>query len=169
MKPHCVRQICRSRNPYSPSIVLWQHFVQPCQLRQQRLFSSETETTPSSAPNAEILPSPPAPTPDDAPEIEHNEQQAKRGPTRKVLDKKGMHEFTSPRQASMHKNANARAEQSTVAAHDILLKTKTAYDKSEDYEGVVVEAILASRAPAEKLLPWCVPRTSGDERRSEDR
>jgi non-canonical poly(A) RNA polymerase PAPD5/7 len=55
------------------------------------------------------------------------------------------------------------------AATDLMLKTKKAYEESQDYEGVVVEAIAASRPIPESNLPWCVPQTPEREISASDR
>jgi len=179
MKPHRVRQICRSRNPFTPSIALWQHFVLPCHpLRQQRSLSTATETTPSSIPDAEAE-APPltAPAPENTPQSPSDQQNTPRrairkidgNPLRKVLDKKGEHAFASPKLASIHKNANARAEQHVGKTAQLLTKAKLAFDEAEDYEGVAVEAMAASRAVKENKLPWCVRSPPGEEKKAEER
>jgi non-canonical poly(A) RNA polymerase PAPD5/7 len=173
MKPYRVRQICRSRNPFSPSIALWQHFVLPYHpLRQQRPLSTATETSPNSAPDADAeTPSTatPAVTSEKAPESQSEQQNTPYRAVRKVIDSKGKRAFDSPKHASIQKNANLRAEKHVGKTEELLSKAKEAFDGSEDYDGVAVEAVAASRAVSEKLLPWCVRYPSGEEKKAEDR
>lgn len=88
MKPHRVRQICGSRNPFTPSIVLWQHFILPCHhLRQPRQLSTATETATGSVPDSEVhAPSDTAPAsaPNDVGETKSDQKGTPHPAIRKV-------------------------------------------------------------------------------------
>ncbi|KAF2687926.1 hypothetical protein K458DRAFT_332404 [Lentithecium fluviatile CBS 122367] len=164
MKPHRVRQICRSRNPFTPSIALWQHFVLPWHaLRQQRpIMYVATEAAPGSLPSTETQLSPPAPMPADAPKDQIEYEPNREPVIRRVAD-------TRAQIYDLRRNTGKATGKSERKIEHLMQKTMSAFDESEDYEGVVVEAITTARAVDEKLLPWVIQNKAGERGTAEDR
>jgi hypothetical protein len=164
MKPHRVRQICGSRNPFTPSIALWQHFVLPCHhLRQARQLFTATETTESLTGAGAQDASPTAPAaplaPKEVPETQSDEQAR----PLIAIRRGGASTFIPPRNRSIGRKANKRAKTTEEKAEAARSAAKDALDSSEDYEGMIVEAIAASEQMPPDKLPWAVKRSTHQE------
>ena len=139
----CARHTCRAHNRFSPSIVLWQHFVVSCHpLRQQRL-SSSTLPEPTSSPQNDPADSPPSqssPTPDS-----HTNEE------RTTVSVRIVKAPTPPRvKSSLKENAKKRS---------FFLPPNRTRTNVQDYEGVVVLPEGNSRDTPLGELPWMVPLT----------
>ncbi|KAF2640254.1 Nucleotidyltransferase [Massarina eburnea CBS 473.64] len=170
MKPHRVRQICRSHNRFAPSIALWQHFIVPCHphlLRQQRLSSTAAEATnPPHTGEAEIVPQPAVEQPggEGAPQStkKNKVKREKAGPWvrfRKVVDDKGEHKWPNVAVTGIRKNVEAKADRTRQSITDLLLHARMAFDEQDNYKGVVVNAMTSKYPTLEITLPWVVPLT----------
>lgn len=154
MKPHSVRPICRSRNPFSPSIALWQHFVLPCSLlRQQRPLSTATGT--------------PSPQASEVQPHAENHEAITSGPgspdirIRKVLDIRKENKFRSPRDAKYADIVEKKSKQTRIA----LSIAKNAAQISADYKARIVTS-MKSRVPyPEAKLPWVVSKNEASSAR----
>ncbi|KAF1963335.1 Nucleotidyltransferase [Byssothecium circinans] len=197
MKPHRVRQICRSHNRFAPSIALWQHFVLPCHpLRQQRLLSTASEAaslpedgsanlSPLQTPSTiEPLADPTASPATTSAEQRQGPKTKQDGPTAGTTESNKEHtpliirrlrgstppgKVFSPAAASIRKELDAKVHKITQTISEQMKKARLAFDGQEDYEGVPVNAMASSAPTLQSTLPWVVPLTPELQRDSHTR
>lgn len=163
MKPYRLQQKCRSYNPFSPSIALWQYFILPHQLlRSQRLSSSRAETTPERGTDIRDNPtivSPHAP----AGQLENTTpgQNEANFPIRKVSWPKEVGRRSRYPYGSSTKASGAIVE--------LLVETRLAYDNEENYKGRVIEPHRSAEPVSEHSLPWCDKDPTATEKASRKR
>ncbi|CAO2654164.1 Nn.00g108970.m01.CDS01 [Neocucurbitaria sp. VM-36] len=164
MQPSHPRLICRAHNRFTPSIVLWQHFVLPNRplLQQPRLSSSATASARDhSSENGQLV------TSQKASEPEHFEAAtAKSGredvkPVSKVRKLTTVKSTWYPRkgEASITKAVQSQYEsrQASLTKPEQLLATaRAAFENAEEYEGVVVKPMESRESVKENSLPWCL-------------
>jgi non-canonical poly(A) RNA polymerase PAPD5/7 len=170
MKPSHTRLTCRAHNRFSPSIVLWQHFVspdRPC-LAQLRLSSTTSGAT-KDGPNEQDGISHPQesnePTQREAenPHKENVQSNPPRLRLRKPRATKGSDKWHDNKvDASVAKNLRTRynAQKAEMSASGQLLATaRAAFKTGEDYTGVVVRPIITPGSPnIPPNLPWSLPQ-----------
>jgi non-canonical poly(A) RNA polymerase PAPD5/7 len=167
MKPSRTRLTCRAHNRFSPSIVLWQHFVgldRPC-LAQQRPSSTAAKVAQSTRNNDYgLLNSRDASgltqTKAHSAQEEHEPHEKSKVTVRKTLATKGTWHATKV-EASTIKNVQKQydARKASVTASEQLLATaRAAFEAAEDYTGVVVQPIMHPTPIKDSSLPWCLPK-----------
>lgn len=179
MRPTRSRLVCRAHNRFTPSIALWQHFVTPERPSRtsQRLASSATDAvengvqtvSPETAGYHE-------PSGLDELEAELKRDHELRSNTTGIITTRltPTTRFTRVRKPKSIKETNWKpnkvdasiaknkarmmdAREASVAANERLLSTaKAAFEKAQDYEGVVVMPMTTSQPVKESALPWCV-------------
>jgi len=169
MKPSHTRLTCRAHNRFSPSIVLWQHFVgidRPF-LHHHRLSSTATATATEPAQD-DASREDGVPSAQDASglseveaEVAHEEGARPNTPklvVKKMKTKKGTwHESTV--QASIAKNVQNKIDTRTTsltASEKLLATARAAFDSAQDYAGVVVQPMVSPIPCRESSLPWCL-------------
>ncbi|KAG9190404.1 non-canonical poly(A) RNA polymerase PAPD5/7 [Alternaria panax] len=173
MQPPHPRLICRAHNSFSPSIALWQHFVQahPFNPRDRRQLSTATQAAQDDAAIESKHVGPDSPTPSEARPVQKSQLEtedaakntaAKRSKMkmRKVKTTKGKW-LPSKAAASTTKNKKLKG-----AIPEALLKQRTelldtarsAFNRSQSYKGVVVKPMVSEAAIKESELPWCLKK-----------
>ena len=156
MQPSRARLVCRSHNPFTPSIALWQHFVlanRPFlhQHRQCLSSSAASEAEPSATPAPETNAPPPTPLdrsePNDS--LEHGENR--RSVIRRIASSR-----RSP--AAVREITDVLAKGDPGDSVTLMAKTKCTFDNNADYEGVVVQPMLGKRHVPESTFPWALTR-----------
>ncbi|KAF1848555.1 uncharacterized protein K460DRAFT_375402 [Cucurbitaria berberidis CBS 394.84] len=168
MQSSRTRLICRAHNRFTPSIVLWQHFVAPnppILNNQQRLSSSATGTTGASQGRATdngltLDPHETSSLQQFESEIAASEDITLRpAPTiRKTPTARG-HWFETKVEASIAKNVRTKYDSrqaSLNASEELLASARAAFELSSDYEGIVVQPMASRKAIKESSLPWCL-------------
>ncbi|EUC37969.1 hypothetical protein COCCADRAFT_84098 [Bipolaris zeicola 26-R-13] len=165
------RLICRAHNRFTPSIVLWEHFVGPHLL--QRFSSTATGPTQhvldNGATTSEVVANPQ----DDngAQQSDTEAQQTTEKPSagpaphvRRMTTVKGRW-LPDKAQVSIAKNKaakSARQEESLTGSEKLLATAREAFAQSKEYTGVVVQPMVSTIAIKESSLPWCLDKTARD-------
>jgi non-canonical poly(A) RNA polymerase PAPD5/7 len=151
MKPSRTRLTCRAHNRFSPSIVLWQHFVGPGRplLSSQRPSSTAAEPTQDGAVNNAQLEAQNTPT---GPE-QHGESSLK---IRRLTTARGTW-HPSKVETSIARNLQhvyATRQSSMNAPERLLATARAAFAEGRDYDGVVVQPMQHPTSVNERALPW---------------
>jgi hypothetical protein len=180
MQPSSVRQICRSRNPFTPSIVLRQYFVLATpSVRSHQRFSSSTSQTIDSNKTASFE--------NDSSPVSAGEAGKDGVPSpkaTKLRNSKSHDAYNKPRTSRTPAGPQWKRHLAPLPSpsapgpeqKDIMMKAQGAVEGLEDYTGVVVEPAtfaqsrLGSRIERtdDAKLPWSLHRDelslSGHER-----
>ncbi|KAH7081710.1 hypothetical protein BKA63DRAFT_404886 [Paraphoma chrysanthemicola] len=160
MKPSPNRLICRAPNRFTPSIVLWQHFVGPNHhtLYQQRFSSHVTEAVQNAAGTEHAAVSPLEASGLSQLKAESGQEP---GPFTIRRTRTGKGEWhNSKRDVTISKNIadkNATQHDRLSASEQLLAVARAAFDASEDYKGLVVQPMVHPASFRESNLPWCLP------------
>ncbi|KAH7091088.1 hypothetical protein FB567DRAFT_264407 [Paraphoma chrysanthemicola] len=160
MKPFPNRLICRAPNRFTPSIVLWQHFVGPNHhtLYHQRLSSHVTEAVQNAAGIDHATVSPQETSGLSQLKAESGQEQGswsiRRTTTGKGEWRKNKRDVTISRNIAAKKSAQQDRQ---TASEKLLADARAAFDAAEDYKGVVVEPMVHPASFRESSLPWCLP------------
>jgi len=160
MKPSHTRLTCRAHNRFSPSLVLWQHFIGTNRpfLHHHRLASTASEGTQDGS--LQISSAADAPSQLGADDTQQHSPQGQMMPLRirKTKGRKVASTWHDTKvKASIHKNLQAdhAASMETQTEPDRLLAlARAAFDDAQDYAGVVVQPIQTIAGYTEKNLPW---------------
>ncbi|KAJ4303397.1 hypothetical protein N0V90_002290 [Kalmusia sp. IMI 367209] len=164
MKLPRARPICRAPNHFSPSVALYQHFVAPYNGLDQQRFASSVHAPPETSHflSYEGDPSPPASeAPLDEPQSARLQLNARKH--------ENVSKFRSQKSNSIQGHLQREANKTTRAVAELLLKSRVAFARREEYKGVVVEPIQATHRIPEEKWPWCVQDLRGSEKLAMDR
>jgi non-canonical poly(A) RNA polymerase PAPD5/7 len=164
MKPPHTHLTCRAPNRFSPSALLWQHFVAAYRpvLHHHRLSSTAAEPAPNGAHGDHGVPNrPEASGSTKLVDAARGKDAQPKTPTLRIMKQKthnGTWKFTKA-EASISKNAEKGHQQrldSLTAPDQILASAKAAFEGGKDYDGVVVPPMESPIPCPEKRLPWCL-------------
>ncbi|KAF2819757.1 hypothetical protein CC86DRAFT_334778 [Ophiobolus disseminans] len=156
MKPPRTRLTCRAHNRFSPSLVLWQHFIGTDRpfLHRQR-FSSTTAESTQDGPDSGLSKSDAKLGQEDNVQSETPKLRIRKQTTRKG------EWHPAKAGASAAKNVRKQYDQnvaSLTAADKLLAAARASFECETDYEGVVVEPMVSPIPCMESDLPWCLPK-----------
>jgi len=133
MRPPRPPLICRSHNPFTPSVALWQHFVLPGRQR-----ASSAVAAPASLPFVRRV-------------FDVPRKDASRANASKPNDSR------DPR-PRLYRARNAWAETDPKSPESLLARTQSEVKLNGDYEGVVVQPRTAG---SRKNFPWVLQLPPG--------
>lgn len=157
MQPSCARRICRSRNPFTPSLVLWQHFVvADAPVRPiLRLASSASPAAETS--NLHTLESNGSPPPSAEPPS--GVTPAFAGDAELAASQAGSFTIRRVQQANPFKIRKVEHTGAARPGGGSMTAAQRAVKESGDYTGKVVRPIVppsGAQCPDYKL-PWYIP------------
>lgn len=168
MKPPHTRLTCRAHNRFSPSLVLWQHFIgtdRPFLPHHQPFSSTVAESTHDGADSANAVPIAPETGGLVQPEVELKQGKDVQSKTPKLSIRK----MTTTKGIWHPKKAEASGAKTVQKLYDdrkaslkepekLLATTRKAFAESRDYVGVVVQPMVSPIPCRENSLPWCLPK-----------
>ncbi|KAF1931868.1 uncharacterized protein M421DRAFT_417611 [Didymella exigua CBS 183.55] len=159
------RQICRAHNTFSPSLVLWQHFVAPNQHLARRLLKSSFATEPvqrRGGGSAGSIHEQPA-ADSDSTHLRDivltrapvgTESEAVVNPQSYTISRHGRKPLSQDGGLRGEKDNRPYRRDRRQDVEKLLIESHNSCDESQDYEGVVVLPLHTQEHCTEHQLPW---------------